>query len=61
MTKTSLFKRNKLKKISEDGKIFRAHGFIELTVKMFISPKAMYRFHSIPIKTPSQFLQILKR
>jgi hypothetical protein len=54
--------RKKLRKITEDGKIFHAHGPVRLNiVKMAILPKATYRFNATPIKIITQLFQSLKK
>ena len=43
-----------------NGKIYHAHGFKELTVKMSKLPKAIYRFNAIPIRITMVFFMKLK-
>jgi hypothetical protein len=49
-----------LKKISEDGNIPHAFRVMIIIVKMVILLKTIYRFNVIPMKIPTQFLQIYK-
>jgi len=54
----SCLSRKKSKNSLENGEITHAHGLSQLTVKMSIVPKAIYRLNEIPIKNPYTILQI---
>jgi len=61
LTRNSSLQRKNLKKISKNGKIFKAHGSGELTIKTAILPKAIYIFNTISIKISTQFLVDFER
>jgi hypothetical protein len=60
MIRTSCLSRKK-SKTSEYGKISHAHGLVEITVKMAILQKSIYRFSAIPVKIPNQYLTGMER
>ena len=51
----------KLKKTETNGKIFYVHILEEITLKMFILSKAIYKINAILIQIPMTFLQKLKK
>ena len=58
---TSSLSRKKSRETSENGKIFHAHGLVELTVKMAILLSTIYRFNAIPIKISTSFFKDMKK
>jgi hypothetical protein len=53
-------RKKKLRKNTDNGKISRAHGLIESTVKMAILPKAIYILMQFPSKSQGLLSQRLK-